>query len=359
LGDTLEKIAWEKGGIFAVDKASQVVSARPSDNDSDPETRKQTLDDNATVHQSNNFYILDSNTRGVLNMMSSCALIEGHGGSLQEVDASGQLLKEGLKGESLGLAGQHQYGNATLAVTLCRAATNNENIMLTSELTLTALMKASWPARCQTYQPPDDSRFLYLLDGAHTPQSITATVEWFSTKLKALYSNPETRPDSMPILVFNTSHERNPVELLQIIVRLMLPNVQFDSETASGAIFSKTYFAKSDSSRPSPVRTPTAKELLVEQGIDIKESLFSPLGAESWQDTLEVVYKHIVDFHPTNGKELTFTNMTAAQVIQDISDRHNQGDSGKRIPVLVTGSLYLVGSFLNALEWEEESSPAK
>jgi folylpolyglutamate synthase/dihydropteroate synthase len=247
-------------------------------------------------------------------------------------------------------------------VTLCRSATNNDNIVLTSELTLRALTTASWPARCQTYQPPNDSRFLYLLDGAHTLHSMTATVEWFCTKLQALYSKPKTRPNSMPILVFNTSHERNPVELLQIIVQMMLPKVRFDSETPSGSIFSTVYFAVSDYSRPSPVQTPTAKDILIEQGIKIKEPLlYSPDDGGSWQDTLEILYQHIVDSYdrPIKGKELTLTNLTSTQVIQDIQLRHKQEDNTKPIPVLVTGSLYLVGSFLNALEWEEETSPAK
>jgi folylpolyglutamate synthase len=107
LGDTLEKIGWEKGGIFAMDKTSCVVSQRPTDHDSDPETRKQYLDDNdVKVDASNKFCILDCNTSGVLNMMASCARIEGQGGRLQKVDAAGRVLKEALQ-DNTNMAMQH------------------------------------------------------------------------------------------------------------------------------------------------------------------------------------------------------------------------------------------------------------
>jgi folylpolyglutamate synthase len=363
LGDTLEKIAWEKGGIFAVDKASKTVSKRPTDyNKSDPDAQKPNVEEDTSASSSGKtFYILDSNTSGVLEMMASCARIEGQGGTLEKVDASGILLREGLKGDQLGLAGDHQYGNATLAVALCRAVTGNNDVSVTSPLTQKALVHASWPARCQTYQPSDGTQFLYLLDGAHTPQSLAATVQWFCAKLKKIYSDPETRPNTMPILVFNTSHERNPVELLQIIVQMMLPKVQFDSESTS-AIFPLVYFAASDSSRPSPVQKSTAQELLNEQGIEMKESLLSvEKSPTTWQDTLQVVYRHLVhsyDLGYPSEKELIQANMTSAQVILDLKERFKSNkESTRPTPVLVTGSLYLVGSFLNALNWQEESSP--
>ncbi|KAG7374947.1 bifunctional folylpolyglutamate synthase/ dihydrofolate synthase [Nitzschia inconspicua] len=416
LGDTLEKIAWEKGGIFAVDKANTtVVSKRPNDDDDDDdknteqndsashpnakspkviaqEDAKKTIRSTEKILSSDRktFYILDSNTKGVLDMMASCARIEGHGGGLEPVDATGKRLKEALKGNLLGLAGEHQYGNATLAVTLCRAVTGNEDISVDSSLTKQGLVHACWPARCQTYQPSNDARFLYLLDGAHTPQSMTATVEWFRNKLTMMYSNPETRPNSMPILVFNTSHERNPLDLLQILIEQLtfLPPEEERNNSTAIVTFPRVYFAASDSSRPSPVPKATAQELLQEQGMELQPHLVVSSQGEdkegndnksrchAWQDTLATVYQHLVASRnvgypdgTTSAEVVIHTQMTSAEVIQDIRKQYQNNTSGETtttttceaqpIPVLVTGSLYLVGSFLDALKWEEESSPPK
>ncbi|KAG7348869.1 bifunctional folylpolyglutamate synthase/ dihydrofolate synthase [Nitzschia inconspicua] len=419
LGNTLEKIAWEKGGIFACDKASTtLVSKRPSDdqqkdddgnlNSPAGELEKQTENDStsaiastsayprvtteddedkkinpqlADVASTKTFYILDSNTDGVLDMMTSCARMEGRGGVLATVDATGKRLKEALHGNPLGLAGEHQYGNATLAVTLCNAVTGNGDISVSSPCTQRALIHASWPARCQTYQPPNDTRFLYLLDGAHTPQSMMATVEWFCHKLNSMYSNPVTKPESMPILVFNTSHERNPLDLLQILIEKLtvLPLEESTTTNCGTAIFPRVYFAASDSTRPSPVPKATAEELLQERGIEIQPNLVvASQGCDdedknnrhAWQDTLATIYQHLVaSYHvgyPSYKEVVIQTQMTSAEVIHDIHEQYPRRTGTTTtattietspIPVLVTGSLYLVGSFLDALEWEEETSP--
>ena len=317
LGDTVERIAWEKGGIFALEK-DDVQNLSPKDT-----TEKNGIDlfasqNNATTGHVQ-FYVLDSNTTGVLKMLSSCASIEGQGHPLKLVDATGIELKNALHDKTLGLAGQHQFGNATLATHLCDAIVKDSySIKVNDPKTVKGLISATWPARCQTLEA---GPFTFLLDGAHTLDSMQATVDWFDQNIKGKCA-----------LVFTCSHERNPIELLQLLVPLPV---------------SKVYFAKSDSFRPSPVAVPTATDLLTEHGITIDNDLLVGMDRGSWQETLGSLWNHLRQQDVTGDVQC---NWSAKQVIEDLYSNH------KGTHVLVTGSLYLVGSFLTAMGWNEKSS---
>jgi folylpolyglutamate synthase len=366
LGNTLEKIAWEKGGIFAVDKLSPDGVSPRDFAPEEPMEDDENLEPGARRRQ---YYLLDSNPQGVIQMMQSCARIEGCGGNIVLVDASGKSLKAALAQRPLGLAGEHQYGNATLAVALCQEVTvgshNNDGlekvqsrIQLTSTTTLDALANASWPARCQTLECEN---FTLSLDGAHTPQSLKAAAGWFVSKLDKPV-NGSNGDKLKPVLVFNCSHERNPVEFLMTL--------------ASRVAFSKVFFAKSNSSKPSPIDEDSAETLLMEHGIPIRPELLPKTldqAKVTWQETLASIWKHLT-YDVTHNVESAlstdnsiYCNMTATQVLQELSSiAESQSTNPKDLEapepplqVLVTGSLYLVGSFLAALEWTEESSPAE
>ena len=397
LGDTLEKIAWEKGGIFSVDKLNpNGTSERPSGGTTKAVTQIEEIGAEAkyteAVGDEERFLspkniMLDSNTQGVATMMTHCARIEGKGGDLSIVDATGSDTQDALRIQSisLGLAGNHQYGNATLAVALCNSVTAKTTaIEIDSPTTLGALASAKWPGRCQTLEWSSangnrNQTLRFYLDGAHTRQSLDATVDWLRTMSSSSSSiNCSNSKERLPILVFNCSHERNPVELLELFLR-------YETKPTTAARysdrrrFSKVYFAKSDSTRPSPVAKASAESLLEERGIRVRSELLSGnKETRTWQETLAIIWKHLTAQSDTtatgsmlepSGRHTNATivddeddsiqyNVTACQVLKEIQDRQIGGDGSQHVTqVFVTGSLYLVGSFLTALEWSEESSP--
>jgi folylpolyglutamate synthase len=301
LGNTIEQIAWEKGGIFAIEKASlEHVSPFPvskSDGSNNGNTSNDTL------------YVMDSNSSVGIAMLQSCARIEGQGKSIFLVNANGGLYSK----ISLGLAGQHQYGNANLAVHLCRALFPSK--VFDNSNTLKGLADASWPGRCQLL--PNHNLTL-CLDGAHTVDSMQAVVDWYSKLTDA------TRGGK---LVFTCSHERNPIELLLLLKKLNFQDV---------------YFCSADTHRPSPLDIPKANELLKDHGI---QASFDESEA-TWQETLATIWRKIS--HPSERQRI-HVGGTASTVVKDLDNFRGH--------VLVTGSLYLVGSFLTAMKWSEESSP--
>ncbi|CAJ1966410.1 unnamed protein product [Cylindrotheca closterium] len=324
LGNTVELIAWEKGGIFARDKADTVKISSKQVTRIEQESDETGAEKSASNYQPpGGAFLLDSNTPGVIAMFQSCAKIEGCGRlDLLLVDATGARLVKALNGRPLGLAGEHQYGNATLAVHLCQAVLPEDNISIENPKTIEGVQSAQWPGRCQVLERQP---WTYLLDGAHTLDSMTATVDFFSQQVK---QNEEC------VLIFNCSHERNPIELL----RLLLP-----------ISISKVYFAKSDSSRPSPVAVPNAKLLLQDQGIAIQSELLEEDEKPTWQETLASVWKHLTA--EWGSSTAISCNSSARMVLDDLNANY------KPSKVLVTGSLYLVGSILTTVEWTEESSP--
>lgn len=149
LGNTIEEIAWNKGGIY---KSSALALSVPQS----PAALK-VLEDRAR-EKNTPFVVLDPNTSPVRSL-------------------------------KLGLPARFQYINATLAVGLAKQFLLKStppipdlNIDPNSPLPekfIKGLETASWPGRCQTVS--DGPNLTWFLDGAHTHESITETGLWFKT----------------------------------------------------------------------------------------------------------------------------------------------------------------------------------
>ncbi|XP_075935663.1 folylpolyglutamate synthase, mitochondrial isoform X2 [Anarhichas minor] len=196
LGDTIEKIAWQKGGIF-----KQGVPAF---------TVKQPED--AMV-------MLRSRAKEMRCPLWVCPELEDY-----QADC-GPL--------RLGLAGQHQRSNASLALQLSHTwlqkrclpdksfpSTSVENTagrqvasFKLSPIMIKGLADTEWPGRNQTLK---HGAVTYFLDGAHTMRSMQACVHWFretAAKHERNSSGPVAR-----VLLFNATGERDSAVLLKLLV---------------------------------------------------------------------------------------------------------------------------------------------
>lgn len=146
LGNTIEEIAWNKGGIYK--HSARALSVRQ------PENALKVLKDRATERKAE-FVVLDPS-------------------------------KSPVKEVKLGLPARFQYINATLAVDLAKDHLTKlgiDGIDLNPESPLPekfvkGLETATWPGRCQTI---NDGRITWHLDGAHTKESLTETGLWYQT----------------------------------------------------------------------------------------------------------------------------------------------------------------------------------
>merc|ERR1712176_710594 len=186
------------------------------------------------------------------------------------------------------------------------------------------------------------------LDGAHTLHSISAGFHWFQ---EVAFSQSEKAAMRRRVLIFNCSHERNPIELLQVLNQpLRKQEVGWDA----------VYFCRAKSERPSAVPKKDATQWLQEAGLPIQSDILgSVVGTEaqspSWQGTLRILWLHLEKQQQQEyykDSERVFCLGTIDQVLE----REIPFAEETPLEIFVTGSLYLVGSALEAIGWSENEA---
>ncbi|CAB3402439.1 unnamed protein product [Caenorhabditis bovis] len=126
---------------------------------------------------------------------------------------------------SIGIAGDHQKLNVSLALQLARIWTCLNCALLNYVIFpmmpwkagepfripvewANAIRECKWPGRSQIVKC---GRITYLLDGAHTPKSMEACAQWASKEMKQLPSNTDK------ILLFQCTADRCPTSLLPYV----------------------------------------------------------------------------------------------------------------------------------------------
>lgn len=94
-----------------------------------------------------------------------------------------------------GLAGSHQYQNASLAVHLAKKfITLQTSQPIDDDLPpvfVEGLKSAKWPGRCQTVADPSHAGTTWFLDGAHTLESLQCCMQWYVSPDVALRASEQ------------------------------------------------------------------------------------------------------------------------------------------------------------------------
>ena len=272
-----------------------------------------------------------------------------------------------------------------------------------------ALNNTFWPGRCHTLAlPPSSSSsssssvvnkngnevsVKLRCDGAHTPISINACIGWFQsiiTSYRRETNTGETNNVVRKVLIFNCGHERNPIPLLYSLHR--------------SGLFDCVYFSRADFERPSAMPKQLLDEWLKEESLmttiephndekeccainyeamcnELKELGISfvdendGMTKSTWQQTLANIWRVLDLYHsyvvkkkspPSSTTDVDrkkiVVGLKVVDAIEDIKNQEAQREiNGEKasVEILVTGSLYLVGSALEAVGWEEGESEGK
>ncbi|PNI69154.1 FPGS isoform 2 [Pan troglodytes] len=197
LGDTVEKIAWQKGGIF-----------------------KQGVPAFTVLQPEGPLAVLRDRAQQISCPLYLCPMLEA--------------LEEGGPPLTLGLEGEHQRSNAALALQLAHCWLQWQDrhgagepkasrpgllwqlplapvFQPTSHMRL-GLRNTEWPGRTQVLRR---GPLTWYLDGAHTASSVQACVRWFRQALQG-----RERPSGGPevrVLLFNATGDRDPAALLKLL----------------------------------------------------------------------------------------------------------------------------------------------
>lgn len=113
----------------------------------------------------------------------------------------------------LGIHGEHQRSNASLAMSICQEWSCRMGYgEISQDIMRKGLKEAYWPGRCQTVYYKE-KRFIF--DGAHTVESIQKLIEFLERDLTCSkrFPSPYFR-----ILVFNCTSDRDYRKLLQPLI---------------------------------------------------------------------------------------------------------------------------------------------
>ncbi|KAI1855663.1 hypothetical protein JX266_000528 [Neoarthrinium moseri] len=231
----------------------------------------------------------------------------------QDVETWGGVKAEGIGG----LEGSFQKYNQALAV----AAANEHLAQLKAPFTTSkvfddlpsevnqGLQHARLRGRCETRE---DGNITWLIDGAHTAESLQEVAKWYASKRTAT-------PGSQMILMFN-QQQREAGRLLQVLLSSIAENGALGSKIFDRAVF-------------------TRNELDTRAGEEPERDL-------SVQKAAAEAFKEMCP-----GKEAAiFDNVTGAVEFAESTDTQDAHSQKKM--VLVTGSLHLVGALLRILEPE-------
>ncbi|KAJ4397422.1 hypothetical protein N0V93_001650 [Gnomoniopsis smithogilvyi] len=297
LGDTVEKIAWHKAGIFKKGVAAYTYQHGRHMDESD----------------------------GVMKVLS---------GRAEEKGTSLTAIEDGFVGgwggvEDARLEGGFQQGNMALASVVARrhlqsfqhqidtTSFENDAAPLPTNLEslpapfITGLQSASLRGRCETLT---QDRIAWYLDGAHTTDSLTQVAKWFASKIVS--------EDSIRVLVFN-QQDRDSTALLQTLLEAL----QSETNIPNRKIFHHAFCPTNDltSSGEKPDMTVQRKNC------DVVRQ-FCPFTTAVPADS--------VGF--------------ALELARNVMLGSKKSKDGFKVQVLVTGSFNLVGPALRLLDPSSE-----
>lgn len=231
---------------------------------------------------------------------------------------------------TLGLAGKVQLKNASLALQLSHAFLNPSNYKQTNFPSMASpfqiltpdalgLALATWPGRSQILKRKGTS---YYIDGAHTPESIEACIDWFKQASRLSDKTDMSHQTHKRVLIFNTTGDRNSHRIL-----LPLRKCLFDVAIFCPNIVSATDF-----------KDQINRMVTKEQQLDRCEWNKSIWLENADSENSENQFRH-------NRTVLSLPTINAA-----LRQVEHLASTVDKVDVLVTGSLHLVGGVLSVLD---------
>lgn len=275
LGNTIEEIAWNKGGIFKTGSPAYTISNQPEEG----------------------FKMLESRATERATTLTEVPVFDA------------------LKKVKLGIAGSFQISNASLAVALTQDHLHQLRILPKKldivpstplpELFIKGLEETKWDGRCQTIKWENIN---WYIDGAHTKESVEAASKWFAETV--------SKSINKKILVFN-QQSRDAKALLRFLHEIVYPSVKFDH-----VIFTTNVTWKSGDYSADLVSLNTSKEEVDNLSVQkaLKEEWVSITGNDSKVDVtssiesaLELVksYNSTIDVFVTGSLHLVGGLMVA------------------------------------------------
>ncbi|KAF8450542.1 Mur ligase [Boletus edulis BED1] len=240
-----------------------------------------------------------------------------------------------LKDIKLGLAGRHQWSNASLAVELARAFLTKKHPSLYPDPIpgdfVAGLENTKWPGRCQTILDPHNSETTWFLDGAHTEESLKCCIQWFASPNVGLFDQPTGdahRP--LRVLIFNCTSGRSAEVFLRTIFNELETQLSiFKSPEETIRFFDQVIFCSNVTYSDGHFKGDLTSVALAS----------AKHTGPTTQDQLKVAWSRMVKEFPSNA-------IHSFPSIEHAVRKVREHSATRRTHVLVAGSLHLVGGVI-------------
>ncbi|KAJ1302874.1 hypothetical protein OPQ81_003174 [Rhizoctonia solani] len=298
LGNTLSEIAWHKAGIYKTGVPAYTVNQSVE--------ALEVIRQEAEKVQVSEFHIVDTSPE------------------ISEI--------------KLGLAGVHQRQNATLAMHLVHRFLQLKFPTLklphyvspTPDIYAAGLNEARWPGRCQQIADPSMDGLQWLLDIAHTVESMTSCAEWYFTTELAFRNTNLKRT-----LIFNSSRGRPGQLFLHVLLQTAAAQMKKANYEAvhPGLLFDQVIFCRSFPNME------VMDHYLKAGNVDVEASTRQQEFADAWTN--------LVPGYPKENVHVLLTTQDALEMLRTL---HSPGELRD---VLVTGCTPLVVAMISAAKLED------
>ncbi|GES62489.1 FolC bifunctional protein [Aspergillus terreus] len=300
LGTTIEEIAWHKGGII---KPGVKAFSAPQ-----PGGAEKVLHDRAA------------------DKKTEVEIVSGHPDLVRGGDIK------------LGLAGDFQYTNAAIAVATAAEFLRKVGIedvpadILSKPLPpkfRKGLETARLGGRCETRY---EKNIAWYIDGGHTLESIKLAGQWFASQIHANSSSNAAASKKLRLLIFN--QQTRDSNALARALHETLSEALNAEQPFTHAIFCTNVTYKESGYRPDLVSMNT-------NASDVERLAVQNSLAKTWQS-----------IDPSAEVKVYATIEEAVDYARELAneERNRIGNDEAPVMTFVTGSLHLVGGFLDVIE---------
>ncbi|KAJ5579915.1 Folylpolyglutamate synthase [Penicillium hispanicum] len=301
LGSTIDEIAWHKGGII---KPGVRAFTAPQESSAEEVLANRAADKSTKL----------------------------------DVVANHPDLRAGDSQVKLGLAGDFQYINASLAVASAAEFLRKTGVadipgnVMSETLPVrfkTGLEETRLGGRCDTRH---EKNVAWYIDGGHTLESIRLAGQWFASRIQADSSSSDVATKKPRILIFN-QQTRNSTALARALHETLAAALG-STIPFTHALFCTNITYKQAGYRPDLVSMNTNADDV--ELLRVQKSL-----AEAWNSIDPHAQTQVFS---TIEEAVDFARLVAAQ-----ERKHLENDEAP-VMTFVTGSLHLVGGFLDVIE---------
>ncbi|KAF2966047.1 hypothetical protein GQX73_g7525 [Xylaria multiplex] len=324
LGATLPEIAWHKAGVC---KPGRKCFTRKLDGEGSTEAL-------ATAEKTMQVLQQRAREKGATLVEVEDADVERWGGIKANENEAGSLeggFQKYNQALAVHAAQEHLRVLASESPTYSSHGGNRANTAADERLNdispsfTSALQYARLRGRCETRED-EQGPITWLIDGAHTGESLTEVARWFSSKVIRDTSKVRT------VLLFN-QQDRDAAKLVSGLLEGIKENLPHPTDRGHGQSFTHAVFSRNDL-KPCTLKNDISEETGPERDLSVQSAAAEALRTIS-PATPTSVLDNIAD---------------AVAEIRAVASRNE----GAQTIVLVTGSLHLAGALLLTLEPDAE-----